>query len=105
MLSQQLKQLRNKQGMSQKHLADMLGISQQTVAKWEMGYSSPKPETLKQLTEIFNVSSDYLLGIMPKISDADLICALFGKTEGISDEMLSDVKQFAAFLMSQQKKA
>ena len=37
-------------------------ISQQAYAKYETGAATPNPETLKRIAEIFNVSTDYLLG-------------------------------------------
>ncbi|MGN0556289.1 MAG: helix-turn-helix domain-containing protein [Acutalibacteraceae bacterium] len=104
MFSERLKKLRISRSLSQAELADMLGISQQTVAKWENSSTSPKPATLKRLTEIFDVTSDYLLDIPPKICDKDIIAALFGETDDITDEMYEDVKKFAAFLIEHNKK-
>ena len=50
-----LKELRNKKGLSQKALAELLFVSQQTVAKWETAKSTPNPETLAKLGDIFDV--------------------------------------------------
>lgn len=60
--SDRLKKSRTKKGLSQKALAEMLFVSQQTVAKWELDKSTPNPETISQLSDILNVSLDYLLG-------------------------------------------
>lgn len=57
-----LKKAREKQGISQKKLAEYLFVSQQTVAKWETDKSTPNPETITKISEILNVSFDYLLG-------------------------------------------
>ena len=53
--------LRVKNNMSQGNLADKLNVSRQTVSKWENGICMPDTEKLIQLSEIFNVSTDYIL--------------------------------------------
>lgn len=62
MLSENLKELRKKKGMSQEQLALRLHVVRQTVSKWEKGLSVPDAETLMQISEIFNVPSSVLLG-------------------------------------------
>lgn len=57
-----LKELRKEKGMSQKALADKLGVSYRTWQYWENGASSIKPGNLKTLCEIFDVDAPYLLG-------------------------------------------
>jgi len=48
--------------MSQFELAEKLGVSQQTISKYEKGLREPDNATLVKLSEIFNCSIDYLLG-------------------------------------------
>ncbi|QXN67744.1 hypothetical protein [Mycolicibacterium phage J1] len=43
-------------------LGEALGVSKQSVSKWENGLSYPDFDTIIKLSEIFNVSTDYLLG-------------------------------------------
>ena len=62
MFSNRLKALRNKKGLSQTELAKLLFVSQQTVAKWETDKSTPNPETILKISNILDVSTDYLLG-------------------------------------------
>lgn len=62
MFAQNLKALRTKCGLSQKELAQLLYVSQQTVAKWEVEKATPNPETLVKIAAILNVSIDSLLG-------------------------------------------
>jgi transcriptional regulator with XRE-family HTH domain len=47
--------------MSQEELADRMGVSRQSVSKWESGQSMPEVEKLIQLSDLFHVSTDYLL--------------------------------------------
>ncbi len=54
-------ELRNKNNMSQGDLADRLEVSRQTISKWENSMCKPEADKLIQLSEIFNVSIDYIL--------------------------------------------
>ena len=61
--SQRLKELRSERGMTQQHLASLLNIKQQSYFRYEYGTGEPSLDTLIKLAEIFNVTTDYLLGI------------------------------------------
>lgn len=58
-----IKDLRKEKNLTQSQLAEMLFTSQDTVSLWERGKSLPDVTTIVRLTKIFNVTSDYLLGI------------------------------------------
>jgi len=58
MISMNIKYLRNKQGLTQEALAEMLGVTRQTVAKWESGESLPDIRKSVDMAMIFNVSLD-----------------------------------------------
>lgn len=53
--------LRKQLGWSQEELAEKLGISRQSVSKWESGMSIPDLERIVKMSSIFGVSTDYLL--------------------------------------------
>ena len=57
-----LKNLRENQELSQRELAEILGVSQQTVASWEVSRTEPNHDILQKIADLFNVSTDYLLG-------------------------------------------
>ena len=59
--SKQLIHLRNIRGMSQEELAALMDVSRQSVSKWETDQTYPDSEKLIRLSEIFEVSTDYLL--------------------------------------------
>jgi transcriptional regulator with XRE-family HTH domain len=58
-----LKQLRAEKGWTQDDISRMLEIPKPTYAGYENGIRRPRFETVSQLTELFNTSADYLLGI------------------------------------------
>lgn len=53
--------LRKKNGWSQEELADRLAVSRQSVSKWESAQSVPDMNRILKLSELFGVSTDYLL--------------------------------------------
>lgn len=61
MFHEKLKENRMLLGLSQEQLADKLAVSHQTVSKWETGVSMPDLENIVKLSELFEVSIDYLL--------------------------------------------
>lgn len=62
MLPENLRQLRINNKMTQKNLADFLGVSLSSVAKWEAGERNPDHDMLVKIGDLFNVSVDSLLG-------------------------------------------
>lgn len=57
-----LKKLRQKAGLSQQQLADVIGVSQQSVNKYENHSIEPDIRTLTALADCFGTSVDYLIG-------------------------------------------
>lgn len=59
--SEKLMTLRRREGFSQEQLADRLGVTRQSVSKWESGAATPELVKLIALSELFGVSVDYLV--------------------------------------------
>lgn len=59
--SEKLLELRRKEGLSQEQLADRLGVTRQSVSKWESGTAVPELSKLVALSDLFSVSVDYLV--------------------------------------------
>lgn len=60
-----LSELRRAKGITQSELADYLGVSFQSVSKWENGTTMPDISLLPMLSEYFQVSVDEILGLKP----------------------------------------
>ena len=58
-----IKSLRIEHKMTQSQLATLLFTSQDTISLWERNKSYPDVKTVIKLTQIFNVSADYILGL------------------------------------------
>ena len=66
-------ELRSQAGLSQDELAEKVFVTRQAVSRWESGETIPNTETLKQLSRLFDVSINTLLG-----SPQQLICQCCG---------------------------
>lgn len=60
-LADKIIKLRKQHGWSQEDLADKMDVSRQAVSKWECAQTIPDIEKILQLSQLFNVSTDYLL--------------------------------------------
>lgn len=66
------KTLRNMYGLSQKEVADFLGIDRSAYCCYEINRAKPDVYNLARLAKLFNVSTDYLLGLAEENEDAQL---------------------------------
>ena len=62
-IGQKIKELRKKNGFTQEELAGSLGVTFQSVSKWETGATMPDLGLIVPLAQILNVSTDELLGM------------------------------------------
>ena len=59
-----LKELRIEKELSQSKLAEKLGVDFRTISNWENGVRKPDIDTLVKIARFFDVSTDYLLGLV-----------------------------------------
>ena len=70
-IADRIQSLRKSKGMSQEELADAVGVSRQAVSKWESEQSVPDLEKVVILSDIFDVTTDYLLKGIEPVREAD----------------------------------
>lgn len=58
-----LKELRLQAGLTQKQLADLIGVTKSVISFYERQERTPSPDVLKKLASVFHVSTDFLLDI------------------------------------------
>ena len=63
MIGENIQYLRKKRSLTQEALAELLGVSRQTVAKWESGESAPDLDAAGRLSRVFDVSLDELIAL------------------------------------------
>lgn len=56
-----LRELRNEKGLTQEQLAEMLGVTNRSISRWETGATMPEFDLLIQVAEYFGVSADEIL--------------------------------------------
>lgn len=98
-----LKRLREQEGISQQNLADIVGVTQQAVGKWENGKSEPDTAMLSKLASYFGTSIDYLLGRTDIKNPPETIAA---RQDGDkwTEEELDSIEQFKEFIRERRKK-
>ena len=102
-----IKKLRLDSGLTQKELAEILSVSQQTISLWETRTTVPDALTIIAICKYFNVSSDYLLGIEVAnkrhfIKKVKTACEFGGPHFNTSE--LNQVRSILDFLREQQKR-
>ena len=87
-LADKIVDLRKKNGWSQEELAEQLGVSRQAVSKWESAQSVPDMGRVVQMSELFGVTTDYLLKDqmeLPEIVSTDLSEGVTLRTVGMEE--------------------
>lgn len=95
-LAANIKYLRTRNRMTQRELAEKLGVRQTTVSEWEKGNREPDSiEMLKKVCNVFNVRFDEILdydlsshciAITPKTQSNEIAAAIARKLEELSEE-------------------
>lgn len=80
-IGERIKECRQRSGLSQEKVAQLVGVSRQAVTKWESGQSAPNTENLFRLAEIFGTSVDLLLQKEEKNTRAEELYALHQEIE------------------------
>lgn len=68
-IGQKIRDLRRKNDLTQEKLADFLGVTYQSVSKWECGVTAPDLALIGPLTKLLHVTSDELLGLTDETND------------------------------------
>lgn len=104
---QSLKKLRKGNGLTQKSLGNIIGVSESAISLYESGKRQPDQETLGKFASYFHVTVDYLLGREdepnetqkePAVKDSELDPELISLMESLSEEDFQRVKDFVAGL-------
>lgn len=61
--AKRLKELRTEKEITQKELADAIGVTQSIITRWEKDECEPTATVIAKIAKHFGVSSDYLLGL------------------------------------------
>lgn len=98
---ERLRFLRQKKGITQKEIADSLGIANSSYSLYEKGAREPNLEMLEKIANFFNVDMDFLLG-RDISNDIDTLAAHFEGQE-FTDEELEEIMNFVEFVKNKRK--
>ncbi|WP_316636502.1 helix-turn-helix transcriptional regulator [uncultured Ruminococcus sp.] len=90
-----LKTLRIESGLTQQQVADRIWVNKASISSYELSTRLPSYEVLIKLSKLFNVSTDYLLGIENKVK-ANSIVDVSGLTEKqivLLQKLIDELKQ------------
>lgn len=104
-LPYRLKELRQQKKLTQANVANSLGITQQSYARWENGKVTPSPEKLSQIAKFYGVTTDYLLGNEPEEDELANVEMLFRMTsDGLTEEEKAVFREELIEFMKERKK-
>ncbi len=83
-VGERLLKLRNEKGMTQEDLAEYLNVSRQSVSKWELNKTLPDVEKILQLSELYEVTLDYIIKGEEEMEEEDVALAT-DEGEGTQD--------------------
>jgi transcriptional regulator with XRE-family HTH domain len=111
LLSEHLRQIRERKGWTQNHLAEVSGVPQPSIWRLEKGLIlNPKTSLLRKLAEALGVTMDYLLREEEKPSFDEILRedevgqAIFRGYEELDDQGRGQLKSFTDWLNEQSKK-
>ena len=104
-VGEKIKALRKQANLTQTELGQRLGVQKNAVSKWECGRVEDIPASkIKAMASLFSVPPSYLIDdekSAPEaggVTDDEIKFALFGGSDGVTDEMYEEVRRFAAWL-------
>ena len=89
-IAENIQALRKKKHLTQEELAEVFGVTSQSISKWELGLSCPDISVLPEISDYFEVSIDELLGYKPESSVNSIylnIKSLVDSKENYNDKM------------------
>lgn len=98
--NENLRLAREQIGMSQKEVAENIGVAKSTYSLYESGNREPNVQTIKKIADCLNVSADTLLGLD---DGPRTMAAHFDGTE-YTEKELDKIKEFAAFVKNNRNK-
>lgn len=104
MFGERLRRLRIENSVKQAELGEFLGVTSNTISNWELGVTSPNPETIEKIVKYFNTTPNYLFGFneddLEKIDKLRIVLKEFGLNvkDDLSIEDLNKALQIVEIL-------
>lgn len=95
-----LKEARLKKGITQKDVAEIIGVAKSTYSLYESGGREPSVETIKKIASFLQVSADMLLGVETDDESTTLAAHLDGD---FTEEERKDIESYIEFVKTKRK--
>lgn len=95
-LGEKLSKQRKEYNYTQEQLADILGVTRQSISKWESDTAYPETDKLIELGKIFNCSMDYLLKSNITLKNREVNTFFSDKVEEISKKVITNKNKHKA---------
>jgi len=111
-IAKNIKQLRERHGLSQKELADIAGVTDKAVSTWEVGKKTPRMNVVDRMSAYFNIPKSRILddhglyddSYLTDINLAEIEFAIYGQVKKFDNERKKQVLEYIKFLKQQQEK-
>ena len=98
MLGERLQELRKDRKMSQEDFAKIIGVSHYTVSSYECNRSDPDDKTKKIIAQLFDVSVDYLLGLIDEPVSYNRNQLTLNIPKDFTQKDIDDIQQYIKFI-------
>lgn len=98
--NENLKLVRERKGLSQKDMAENIGVAKSTYSLYESGNREPNVQTIKKIADTLNVSADELLGI----DEEPTTLAAHKDGENFTKEELEKIEEYKKLLIAARPK-
>lgn len=100
---ERLKELRKDRGLTQKQFSEIMGVSENSISLYERNENTPDDEMKVKMAKFFNVSLDYLLGVIKNPLPLERTGTFFVFTDNMPDNAAQEMKTFFNYLQSKYK--
>ncbi len=97
MISENIRSLRKGHKLTQQEVADILGLDRSTYTFYEIGKTNPQPESLRKLSDTYNVTIGYIYGVEKNCPEMKINTA--EKLEACESDTVSAVSKQERFLL------
>lgn len=99
--NENLKIARERRNMTQKEVADSIGVAKSTYSLYESGNREPNVQTIKKIADTLKVSADDLLGL----NDQPLTMAAHFDGDEFTEDELDDIRAYAEFVKNRRNRS
>ena len=103
MVGERLSELRKDKGLTQKEFAKILGISENSVSMYERNLNTPDDQMKIKIAEYFNVSLDYLLGVIEEPLPLRRTNTIFLFAKNMPSNAEDEMRNFLNYLQNKYK--